>query len=41
MTDVKLNFRGMHETHECDICNEEDDLKSFIIMLRNFKKERK
>ena len=21
MTDVKLNFRGMRETLECDICN--------------------
>ena len=31
MTDVKLNFRGMHETLECDICNEEDESQKHLI----------
>jgi hypothetical protein len=31
MTDVKLNIRGMHETLECDFCNEEDEsLKDLV-----------
>ena len=31
MTDVKLNLRGMHETLECDICNEEDESQKHLL----------
>ena len=31
MMDVKLNFRGMHETLECDICNEEDGSQKHLL----------
>jgi hypothetical protein len=40
-TEVKLNFRGKHETFECDVCHEEDENQEHLLKCRQINKHKK
>ena len=40
-TEVKFNFRGQHETFECDVCHEEDENQEHLIKCTQINKHKK
>ena len=39
-TEVNLNFRGQHETFECDVCHAEDDNQEHLIKCTQINKHK-
>ena len=39
VTDVKMNFKGMHEDLKCKICNEENETQKHILECKILNKD--
>ena len=41
VTNIKMNYKGMYENFQCEVCNEEDETQEHIIKCKILNKEEK